>query len=677
MPKERRLAAIMFTDIVGYTALMGSDEDRAFEMLHKNREIHSKLIEQFNGTLIKEMGDGILTQFNSAIDSVQCAINIQKRAREELKGKIRIGIHLGDVTFENEDVFGDGVNLASRLQSITDPGGIYISESIQKAIRGKSDIQTRYLGEFKLKNVDYLVKTYSIQGDGLPVPDAAKIKKLIRRNLIERVLRSAYTYIILLLLVSVGWWSRKEFLVNKPTISSLIFLPFENYTGSDTLDYLFAGMHDALIGEAGRISAWQVKSKTTANAYKDVKKSIPEIGSETKTDAVVETSVSCFGEQVCFQVAIINAREDKQLWIKDYTVRKSAIPNLFRTLAKEISKEINVSLSPREEELLAGSIIVDTLAYDLYMRGQVYVDQMSMDALEKAARYFNLAIERDPDWAPPYRGMARVIIRQISNYEYSSIDNQKIMEYLNRALELDSDSWDAHGLSAQILAKIEWNWGKAEKEFLKSLELNPNNAEHRIAYAKFLTIHRRADEAIYHAKIAQELDPLNLFMLGYYADILTKSGECKAAITQIEKGLSIEPDNPMLWNQLSNASHCIGDYEKAFEMWKKVNYALWEEYDVTERYEKAFQEGGWLAAQQEAIQINEELYAKDGLMNIVSQGERYWVIGKYEKALDYWEKAYEVNYTYLPSISTRPVYNTMEDNPRYIALLKKMNLPVD
>ena len=115
---ERHLAAIMFTDIVGYTALMGSDEDRAFEILHKNREIHAALVEKHDGTLIKEMGDGMLISFNQASEAVGCAIDIQQKATEELQGKIRIGIHLGDITFEGEDVFGDGVNIASRIQSL-------------------------------------------------------------------------------------------------------------------------------------------------------------------------------------------------------------------------------------------------------------------------------------------------------------------------------------------------------------------------------------------------------------------------------------------------------------------------------------------------------------------------------------------------------------------------------
>ena len=300
---QRRLAAIMFTDIVGYTALMGSNEDHALEILRKNREIHVELIKQYNGTLIKEMGDGTLAQFNSAVDAVQCAIGIQTRARDEVEGKIRIGIHLGEVTFENNDVFGDGVNIASRLQSMADPGGIYISESLQKSIRAKSDIKTRYLGEVLLKNVDYPVKTYAVQGADLPVVTSSKIKRITKGSK-KKILRSVEAIIIIsVLLITSILWIRYRFFTTSPTISSLVFLPFENFTGNDSLEYLMAGMHDALIGEVGKISALRVPGTKTANAYKEINKSIPKIASELKVDAGVETSVSCFGDDsICFQV---------------------------------------------------------------------------------------------------------------------------------------------------------------------------------------------------------------------------------------------------------------------------------------------------------------------------------------------------------------------------------------
>ena len=174
----RQLAAIMFTDIVGYTALMGENSNKALELVRISKEIQKPLVEKHNGKWLKEMGDGALAQFSSALDAVNCSIEIQESARAKLDRKLRIGIHLGDVTVEEEDVHGDGVNVASRLESIADPGGIYISDAIEKAIRGQTEIQAKYLGEIKLKNVAYGVRTYAIQGVGLAVPEVKDDKEL-------------------------------------------------------------------------------------------------------------------------------------------------------------------------------------------------------------------------------------------------------------------------------------------------------------------------------------------------------------------------------------------------------------------------------------------------------------------------------------------------------------------
>ena len=159
--QERRLAAIMFTDIVGYTALMGSDEDRAFEVLAKNREIHSKLIEEFKGTLIKEMGDGMLISFNLASDAVRSAIEIQKACKEQ-EIPLKIGIHEGEMMFEGNDVLGDGVNIASRLQEETEKGCITISGAVYRDIKNKADIKAGFIGEKSFKNVDEPSKVYKV-----------------------------------------------------------------------------------------------------------------------------------------------------------------------------------------------------------------------------------------------------------------------------------------------------------------------------------------------------------------------------------------------------------------------------------------------------------------------------------------------------------------------------------
>jgi len=224
---RRQLAAIMFTDIVGYTALMGKDSQKALELVRINKELQKPLVEKYNGKWLKEMGDGAMAQFSTVLDAINCSIDIQESARAKLDAKLRIGIHLGDVTVEEDDVYGDGVNVASRLESIADAGGIYISESIEKAIQGQTDVQAKYLGEVKLKNVAYGVRTYALQGVGLPVPELKAEKQISGRFLAESqrrgVIRAGVTYVVLsLLLILLVPYARS--IINLPEWSTTVLL---------------------------------------------------------------------------------------------------------------------------------------------------------------------------------------------------------------------------------------------------------------------------------------------------------------------------------------------------------------------------------------------------------------------------------------------------------------------
>jgi len=239
MPEAtRQLAAIMFTDIVGYTALMGKDSEKALELIRISKEIQKPLVEKHNGKWLKEMGDGAMAQFSTALDAVNCSIDIQETARAKLDAKLRIGIHLGDVAVEEDDVHGDGVNVASRLESIADAGGIYISDAIEKAIQGQSDVQAKYLGEVKLKNVSYGVRTYALQGVGLPVPEVKTEKQVSGHFIAELkrrgVVRAGATYVVLSLLL----------ILLVPYAGSIINLPEWSTTG--LLMVLIVGLPIAL-----------------------------------------------------------------------------------------------------------------------------------------------------------------------------------------------------------------------------------------------------------------------------------------------------------------------------------------------------------------------------------------------------------------------------------------------
>ena len=206
MPDQnRQLAAIMFTDIVGYTLLMGKDERMAMELVRRNKEIQKPLVEKYRGTWLKEMGDGAMSSFQTASDAISCSLEIQKQLLNDKQLVLRIGIHLGEIIVQDGDIYGDGVNIASRLQSIADPGGIYISDAVQNAIRSLTDIQVAYLGELQLKNVDYAIKTYALRGEGLPQPKNTSEKHLAGRFFAELqrrgILRVGFTYLVISLLI--------------------------------------------------------------------------------------------------------------------------------------------------------------------------------------------------------------------------------------------------------------------------------------------------------------------------------------------------------------------------------------------------------------------------------------------------------------------------------------------
>jgi TolB-like protein/class 3 adenylate cyclase len=224
MTSTRQLAAIMFTDIVGYTALMGKDEPKAMGLVRKNREVQKPLIEKYNGSLLKEMGDGNLASFPTASDAIYCAREIQQALHSDKELNLRIGIHLGEIRIEGGDIYGDGVNVASRLEAIAEPGGIYISDTVQKSIRSQPDIQTAYLGELELKNVDYAVKTYAIRGEGLPRPKKTAEKHLSGRLMAElqrrNVFRAGLAYLAFAFIV----YSLLQLIALSPTVTSIVYV---------------------------------------------------------------------------------------------------------------------------------------------------------------------------------------------------------------------------------------------------------------------------------------------------------------------------------------------------------------------------------------------------------------------------------------------------------------------
>ena len=465
-------------------------------------------------------------------------------------------------------------------------------------------------------------------------------------------------------------------------IESLVILPFDNFTGDEQLDYVAAGMHTSLIGDMGKVSGLRVLGQTTSNAYKKTGLTATDIAKKDNVDALVEPTLTCYGDIVCLQIRVITPYpEEKVLWVGDFMEDKSQILNVYNRIIRKVAHELKVNLTLQEETLLAESRIVDPDAYDAYLKGRSYSDKISPASLSLAIERFEKAIEIEPDWAAPYTGLAGVGLRMNQiGFGPESDRLRMIYENLTKALELDPNSAEAHESAASTAAWIEFDWKKAEKEFLKAIELNPSYARSHIFYAHLLTILRRTDEALYEGKLSVELDPENPLTLGLYVVVLFDAGQCQEALFYMEKALFLDPDHPFLRGKLGWVYECLGDYEKVFEDWKERNYDRWEMMggDV-ELLEEVFYEHGWIAFSQELTKLHEEAVAK-GIQ--VSSGfffDMYLYLGKYNKAMDYLEIIYEDNNhnPNLPYYSTKSTYDKMKGNPRYIELLKKMNLPIN
>ena len=459
-------------------------------------------------------------------------------------------------------------------------------------------------------------------------------------------------------------------------IQSLVVLPFDNFTGDDELDYVAAGMHSSLIGEIGQISGLRVVSKTTANIYENMNLSLPEIATQLNTEAVVEPTVMCYGDSVCIQVRVITPfPEEKQLWIGEFKEEKSQILNLYNQVTKQIAAEIKISLTPQEEAVLAQTRTVNTDAYDLYLKGQYYYDQLTPEGLQMALGYFNRAIEVAPEWAQPYAGITEYWggIRQMG-LAPSSITIPNLYKYLNKTIELDPESAYTHYLSAMASVFVAYEWEKGETEFLKAIELNPNDARCRAFYAHLLLLLKRHDEALSHVLLALELDPLNPLIQALTAVVYWHMGNYERAIELASQITQLIPNHPMALNVLWGANVLVGNYEEGLRACIKLFMLDEEKASVVIQ---AYTESGYKAALREFISILEAI--PDEKLP-VSAGIRianmYVYTGETEKGLDIFEKRLAEHDPDLPYVTTGLLhYKSLETEPRFLDMVKKMGLP--
>ncbi len=672
MPSQRQLAAIMFTDIVGYTALMGSDEENALAMLRMNRAIHKAAIDKYDGKWLKEIGDAVLAQFSSAVHAVQCALEIQKNA-QNLGAKIRIGIHLGDVTFENNDVFGDGVNIASRIQSIADPGGIYVTESIYNAIRSQAEIQSRFLGAVPLKNVDYRVGTYSIVAEFLPLPDPAKVNALLDVS-DKRQSRSIIFGLATIILVTIAivWWISAH---KEVSIRSLVVLPVENRTGNPDVDFYTDGIHDDIVNEIGKISALRIPSTRTALKYRESRLSIPEIARELGVEGVVEASLFHIGDSVRIRINLIAAvPEERRIWSKEFIRDMPHILSLYGDVANSIARELKIQLTADQVFRFASNKEVIPQAYEAYIKGMSYWHKLTKNDLDQALRYFELAVEIDPGYAPAYAGVAMVWGGRMQQGILPAKEVASTLDsIMSKALELDSTLIEVHYMVALMYTWWNWDWQRADKAFKKAIALNPNHAGVRAYYSHYLNIIGKPNEAMSQIEKALKLDPFNPLFQALYGMDLNYARKFDDVIALLNKTQADSPNDPVALSALRAAYHNKKEFNMAYKTFVR-SYEAKHDQEGVSALEAGYAAGGYT----HSLISLAELLKKRSAEHYVTPFQiatLYTRAGKKEEAVQYLSLAYDDHDPNMPYINIDPIFDDLRTNPGFQELITKMNFP--
>ena len=521
---ERRLAAIMFTDIVGYTALMQQDEDLGMETRKRHRQVFNQFTNKYRGKILQYYGDGTLSIFASAVDAVECGIDMQLEFQKDPSIPVRIGIHVGDVVFSDEEIIGDGVNITSRLESIAFPGSVFISEKVCDEIKNHPNIEAKLLGRFNLKNVEKPIKIYAISNEGLIVPrpediesKAAKgltsgyVKRAKRKSVI--IVRFSIAITIATIIVALFYIFIKSGTFKKSSTSelekSIAVLPLDYLSEDQSKQYIAEGVLDAITGHLSTIEGLRVMPRTSVEQYRGTTKTIEEIGKELDVSYLIEGNFLIVDDQVSITIQLVTATTNDHLYYNEYQRDYKDIIAVQSEVARTIANEIKVAITPETLERIEKIPTNNLQAYDMYLRGRdafhrFYLNRNNAD-LEHCIELFEQSIQSDSTFALPFAWLGRAIEYQIGEKIYFNNKENTILSLCNKALSLEPNLGDGYWIRGRHYR----NTGQldmAVADLEKAIEINPNNA---LAYRYLGTIFfvkRNYIQALSNLKNAEKLE---------------------------------------------------------------------------------------------------------------------------------------------------------------------------
>lgn len=639
---ERRLAAIMFTDMVDYTIMSERNEPLALTLLEEHRQLLRPAFARHRGREVKTMGDGFLVEFPSALEAVRCALEIQQimdRRNQSVptdrKILLRVAVHLGDVEHKDGDIYGDAVNIASRIQSLADPGGVCITQQVYDHVRNSDEFRTLALGQNQLKNVQTPTEVYTV----LPP--------------IERARRA-----------------KSESLEPRRVAA----LPLTILSSDHQDEYFADGLTEEIINTLSSIPELRVIARTSVMKYKQVNKSVGEIGRELKVGSVLEGSVRKAGGRLRISLQLIDVGSEVPIWAQKYDRELEDVFKIQTDIAERVADALKVQLLRENRTLIEQKAPDDIGAYVLYLRGRYYWSKRTKEDLEKAISYFAEAIRKDSNYALAHAGMAdcyTLMGRHL--YLPRKEAYPKARDYANRALELNDNLAEAHTSLAAVLTIYDWDWDAAEEHFYHAIHLNPNYAAAHYWYSVLLQTTGNLQESVTAAEKAQALDPLSPVIGMGVVQAYFFSEHYDKAIEECHKYLEMNPREVVAQDYLVHLQVQNGSFEKAAEEAARLAEISERKAENTAHLAYVHAASGKI----EEARITFEISVGEsrlGFSNPTIFITVYSILGDQDSAFRWAEEALEAGKIAFPALRFSPDLREFRKDPRYKSLLTKAGL---
>lgn len=641
----RQLAAILFIDMTGYTALMQENEQLARIKRKRLKEVLDDSIATFNGKVLQYYGDGALSIFSSAIDSVRSAIAIQHQLQQEPAVPVRVGIHIGDVIVEEEAIYGDGVNLASRIESLAVPGGIFVSEKVYDEIRNQENIVAREMGYFELKNVKQPVRIFAIANDGIIVPAREEVRGK-----------------------------------TKLTQNRLAVLPFVNMSSDADNEYFSDGITEELLNALAKVEDLKVTSRTSAFAFKGKNEDIRDIAIQLNVDKVLEGSVRKSGNRVRIAAQLINAADGYHIWSEVYDRDLTDIFAVQDEISGIIANKLreNLSVSKKKEPLVKAAT-KNVTAYTYYLKGLHYWNKITPADYYKAIQFFEQAIAVEPTYAQAY-AMAALTYCQLGSRGQMLPDKafEIVHRYADKALELDSLIAESHTAKASAYLLYDWKWKEACDALLKAIDLNPAATEAYQLLGLYYLITGQNKKAVELLEQAEVIDPLSAAVGLALGNMYVFARRFDDSISQAEKLLEIDPQLRSAIEMKAWAVGMKGNWHEALRLFEEVHRLTNHPLKGLMGLAIAHGQLGNKEKVLEYIQKMEQRQREDPNSVIDAELAGSWFgIGEVDKAFYHLNQCIDKRIGPISYFLEYPAYDGIKTDPRYWDIRRKLGLPVN